>query len=169
MADLISTLTPDTQDKVRTLIALAEERYGYKVKVVSARRSCEEQAKIYAQGRTAPGKIISNAKGCLSWHVLGRAVDLSFVSPNPTAADWDNLGEIGESLGFKWGKRFSGTLNDLPHFEYHPGVTIEQVCPNPDDCEGGVSQSMGGSASSDGMWPALAAFAAGFIVGYMVI
>jgi len=169
LADLISTLTPDTQEKVRTLIALAEERYGYKVKVVSARRSCDEQAKIYAQGRTSPGKIVSNAKGCMSWHVLGRAVDLAFIYPNPTAADWDNLGEIGESLGFKWGKRFSGTLNDLPHFEYHPGVAIEQVCLNPDDCEGGVSQSMGGSDPGIDAWQAIAALSAGFIVGYLVI
>lgn len=168
MADLISTLTPDTQERVVQLLSAAEERYGYKLKVVSARRSCEEQAKLYAQGRTAPGKVVTNAKGCMSWHVLGRAVDIAFVSPNPTAQDWDNLGEIGESLGFKWGKRFSGTLNDLPHFEYHPGVKIEQVCFNPDDCDGGVSQSMGSATSgSADVWSALAVCAAAFVVGYL--
>lgn len=168
---LIDTLTPDTREKVVQLLSEAKERYGYDLKVVSARRSCEEQAKLYAQGRTAPGKVVTNARGCMSWHTLGRAVDIAFVSPNPTAQDWDNLGEIGESLGFKWGKRFSGTLNDLPHFEYHPGVAIEQVCVNPDDCEGGVSRSMGvspgSSSSEDLLWIAVAGFSVGFIASYL--
>jgi hypothetical protein len=153
-SDLLSTLTPDTREKVEDLLAQAKDQYGYNLKVVSARRGCDEQAKLYAQGRTAPGKVVTNSQGCKSWHVLGRAVDIAFVSPNPSPQDWDNLGAIGEALGFKWGKRFSGTLNDLPHFEYHPGLKIEDVCPDPSDCDGGVAVSMGqGGASGEPAWP----------------
>jgi hypothetical protein len=156
VADLLSTLTPDTREKVEQLLAEAQAQYGYNLKVVSARRGCAEQAKLYAQGRTAPGKVVTNAQGCKSWHVLGRAVDIAFVSPNPSPQDWDNLGAIGEALGFKWGKRFSGTLNDLPHFEYHPGMKIEDVCPDPSDCDGGVASSMGqGGAAGEPAWPYL--------------
>jgi hypothetical protein len=139
-ADL-SLLTPDTREKAEQLLEMAAAQ-GLQVRVVSTRRDCVEQARLYAQGRTTPGTVVTNAKGCRSWHVLGRAFDIALVG-NPSPADWDAVGAIGEGLGLVWGKRFSGTLNDLPHFEWHPGMTTESVCPNPDDCEGGVATSMG--------------------------
>ena len=30
---------------------------------------------------------------------------------------WQRIGEIGESVGLKWGGRWEGTKRDLPHFE----------------------------------------------------
>jgi peptidoglycan L-alanyl-D-glutamate endopeptidase CwlK len=167
---LLATLTPDTREKVEELLALARERYGYNLKIVSARRTCEEQARLYAIGRTAPGQIVTNSRGCMSWHTMGRAVDLAFVSPNPTIQDWDNLGDLGQSIGFIWGKYFTG-LQDLPHFEYHPGVKIEQLCHDPSDCEGGVRASMSyaGGASSGGVnWWVVAAAAGAAAVIYLL-
>lgn len=141
MADL-SLLEAETRAKAEALLAQAQAA-GLSLTVVSTRRSCADQARLYAQGRTTPGTIVTNAKGCRSWHVLGRAFDVAFTGMSPTPSDWDTVGAIGEGLGLTWGKRFSGTLNDLPHFEWHPGMTTEQVCPNPDDCDGGVAQSLG--------------------------
>lgn len=166
--EMLATLTPDTRAKAEELIALAKERYGYVLKIASARRTCQQQAGLYAIGRTAPGAIVTNSRGCLSWHVMGRAIDIAFVSPNPTIHDWDRLGELGQSIGFIWGKYFTG-LQDLPHFEYHPGVKIEQVCPDPSDCEGGVrnSMSLGGSSSSVDWWT-VAAVAGGLAVLYLL-
>ena len=175
MTELIDTLTPDTREKVLELLALAQERYGYKLRIVSARRSCQEQAKLYAQGRTAPGNVVTNAKGCMSWHTLGRAVDLGFIQPNPSPQDWENLGELGESLGFIWGKRFGPKLNDLPHFEYHPGVKIEQICTNPDDCEAGVAASMGvtfgsgSSGSSESVFPYVAIVISSAVIAWALL
>jgi hypothetical protein len=52
-------------------------------------------------------------------------------------AVWDSpiyarLGAKWETMGGKWGGRFK----DPGHFEFHPGLTIEQVCPDSTDCEG---------------------------------
>lgn len=139
---LLDTLTPDTRAVAEEFLARARDELGLDVRVVSTRRSCEEQAKLYAQGRTAPGKVVTNSKGCMSWHVMGRAFDVMIQGSGIGVAEWDRLGALGESMGLKWGKYFAN-LNDTPHFEYHPGMVIEQFCQDPDECEAGVAASMG--------------------------
>lgn len=44
--------------------------------VTSGRRSMRDQEKLYAQGRTAPGPIVTNARPGQSAHNYGRAVDV---------------------------------------------------------------------------------------------
>lgn len=144
-ADL-SALEPETRELAETLLARVREELGYELRVVSTRRDCAEQARLYAQGRTAPGNVVTNARGCMSWHVMGRAFDVAFVRPNPGVAEWNAVGAIGESLGLVWGKNFPG-LNDVPHFQNSRGLRIEDFCVDPDDCEGGVARSMGLSPS----------------------
>lgn len=46
------------------------------------------------------------------------------------------LGAIAEKLGFVWG----GNWNDPTHFEYHPGLDIEGICPDPRDCDMSVGR-----------------------------
>lgn len=104
---------------------------GIKIKLTSGIRSCAQQNAIYAQGRTTAGPIVTGAKGCRSWHVQGRAVDFE---PSPrTPQAYAAVGAIAEGLGGVWGGRFSN-LQDLGHIEYHPGLKIEDVCPNPEAC-----------------------------------
>jgi len=115
---------------------------GIHLRLVSGRRTCAQQNGLYALGRTAPGQIVTDARGCRSWHVVGRAVDFDFGQPpslgrRPTEADYAHVGALWQSLGGVWGVRVSGGV-DLPHLEYHPGLTITQVCPNPDACRDGV-------------------------------
>lgn len=105
---------------------------GIRIRLTSGIRSCAQQNAIYAQGRTAPGAIVTGAKGCQSWHVQGRAVDFE---PTPRSAQaYAAVGAIAEQLGGVWGGRFSN-LQDLGHIEYHPGLTIAQVCPHPEACK----------------------------------
>lgn len=138
----LDSLTPDTRALAEQLLALAAAE-GYDLLVVSTRRTCAEQNALYAQGRTAPGNIVTKARGCMSWHVLGRAFDIAIRSPkNASAADWQRIGALGESVGLKWGGHFKSFV-DLPHFEYHPGQTMEQACPDPDDCEGAIERAWG--------------------------
>lgn len=109
-------------------------REGYRIRYHSGRRTCAEQDKLFAQGRTAPGAIVTNARGCQSWHVLGRAVDFDFVK-GERDRDYRRIGQIAESFGCVWGGRFDvGGSPDLGHLEYHPGMTIEQACPDPNAC-----------------------------------
>lgn len=127
----LKTLTPDTQIALSQLLSFAE-MFGYQPQVRSALRTCAQQNAIYAQGRTKPGPIVSGARGCMSWHVLGRAADLN-LGEGTTREDYEFLGEEWERMGGVWGGRFSN-IDDPGHYEWHPGVTIEEVCPNPDRC-----------------------------------
>jgi hypothetical protein len=139
----LEDLTPDTQERVQMLVELAAEK-GIGIHPISTKRSCAEQRSIYAQGRTAPGSIVTAANGCMSWHVWGRAIDLLAVregkvvsNGNDPVYDW--LGAQAKAIGMRWGGDFSWG-RDAPHFEYHPGVTISQVCPDPEACEAALKQ-----------------------------
>lgn len=133
---LWSALEPSTREFVREVLARARAA-GLAPRLTSGRRSCAEQNRLYAQGRTAPGAIVTHARGCQSWHVAGRAVDVTLGASAP-ASEYAKIGAIGKELGGKWGGDFPG-FPDLGHLEYHPGLRIEDVCPNPDNCTDPVS------------------------------
>ena len=133
----LEDLTPDTLDVARRFIEAAEGQ-GLKTKVISTLRTCSDQAKIYAQGRTEPGAIISGASGCRSWHVWGRAFDLLILDEKGSAVTdgkdprYDKLGEIGRDFGLIWGGHFAWG-RDAVHFEYHPGLSMNALCPDSTD------------------------------------
>ncbi len=91
------------------------EKNGYKLKITSGYRSQEEQNRLYAQGRTAPGAIVTWTKK--SKHTTRNAFDCAFIGkdPYPKNFDWTKIGILGEKLGLKWGGRFK--QKDLVHFE----------------------------------------------------
>lgn len=84
------------------------------IRVTEVKRSQERQDQLYAQGRTAPGPIVTWTR--TSAHLDGRAFDVTIVGA-PEYDDWPEawelLGEVGEELGLKWG----GHFQDYGHFE----------------------------------------------------
>src|SRR5881397_2564020 len=64
---LIATLLPEVQPYARALIAKAAAN-GITIRVISGLRTYDEQNDLYAQGRTEPGKIVTNARGGYSNH-----------------------------------------------------------------------------------------------------
>lgn len=97
------------------------KKVGYNIIFTHTLRTIEEQDELYAQGRTKPGKIITNAKGGFSFHNYGVAFDICPVVNNKL--DWNNInlfdtiGKIGISLGLEWGGSWK-ELVDRPHFQY---------------------------------------------------
>lgn len=95
-------------------------------------RSNEEQARLYAQGRTAPGPEVTKAKPGQSKHnsLPSEAFDIAFKNSDG-GLDWSeylfkDFAEIVKPLGVKWGGDFGwkpGEGWDKPHFE--------QMKPNP--------------------------------------
>lgn len=81
-------------------------------------RSIAEQNALYAQGRTKPGKIVTNAKGGQSKHNFGKAFDICFLINKKASyvGPWDKVGSIGEKCGLIWGGRWTKFV-DKPHFE----------------------------------------------------
>jgi len=87
---------------------------GYDIRITSGFRSQAEQNALYAQGRTAPGEIVTWTKD--SKHVVQNAFDVAFKgNPYPKNFDWEKLGIIGEELGLRWGGRWK--VKDSLHFE----------------------------------------------------
>ena len=102
--------------------------------IVQSFRSSAEQARLYAQGRTTPGAIVTNAKPGSSYHEYGLAFDVAILQdgkptwPNDVPL-WTRIGEQGEALGLVWGGRFPG-LKDYGHFELRmPGIGPGQSQP----------------------------------------
>lgn len=97
-------------------------------------RDNEVQDHLYAQGRTRPGAIVTNARGGESPHntrlrglPAALAYDLAFVRARSSsgriiAATWDEkmpwnvLGAIGLGLGLEWGHFFPSP--EMPHFQF---------------------------------------------------
>jgi peptidoglycan L-alanyl-D-glutamate endopeptidase CwlK len=103
-------------------------------------RSIAEQDALYAQGRTKPGPIVTNAKGGTSYHNYGLAIDFALLMPNGKSVSWDMLRDgdgdkvadwmevvaEGKALGFTWGGEFE-SIYDPPHLEITFGLTTKQL------------------------------------------
>ncbi len=85
-------------------------------------RSAEEQQKLYDQGRTTPGNVVTNAAPGQSLHNFEptHAFDIAFRKPDGSL-DWDvtlfeNYARIAKQLGLDWGGDWT-TFKDRPHFQ----------------------------------------------------
>jgi hypothetical protein len=118
----LDTLEPDFKPQVEELIAKTKAATGRKWAISDARRTMAQQRDIYAQGRTKPGKVVSNAKPGQSAHNFGYAVDLW-----PLTADGDFdwgarqslfkvMADIAVDMGLTAGFYFK-SIHDSPHIE----------------------------------------------------
>lgn len=165
---LLPSLQWQTRRQFKRLAKRLEKETRLRLEVRSGRRTCAEQADLYASGRTRGGAIVTHAEGCRSWHTLGRAVDAYVVLPDgrrsTNQADYEYAGRLWENeLDGVWGGDFAGfgPGGDAGHFEYHPGLKTADVCPVPTDCEAAV-RKWGREASP---WKAVIAGALGISVG----
>ncbi|BFM41650.1 hypothetical protein CFS9_02910 [Flavobacterium sp. CFS9] len=99
------------------------------IRITQGLRTFAEQDDLYAQGRTKPGKKLTNAKGGQSVHNYGFAVDGVLIIDGKTAswdfkkdfdgdsvADWDECVKIFAKYGWSWGGNWT-SFKDMPHFE----------------------------------------------------
>lgn len=127
-----TTLTPLLKRKSELVVAAMAAK-GYKVSVFQGYRSFAEQDYLYAQGRTRPGPIVTNAKGGDSLHNYGVAIDIVFLVNRH--ASWSNnhpwalLGTVGKSHGLEWGGDWVGFV-DRPHFQMLQGYTLQDFKSN---------------------------------------
>lgn len=112
---------------------------GIPLTVTFTLRSNATQAALYAQGRTRPGSIVTNAAPGHSFHNFGLALDVvptellglprwGDTPEHQARADalWAKLGAIGKSIGFRWGDEFR-SIKDRPHFEWSGELTLAQL------------------------------------------
>lgn len=99
---------------------------GHPMFVAQGVRTQAEQQALYAQGRTAPGKIVTMKDGVThpSNHQphadgLGHAADCAFFgvpAPFDERLPWEAFGGMVEAEGLTWGGRWSHP-HDSPHAE----------------------------------------------------
>ena len=107
-------------------------------------RTCAEQDGLYAQGRSKPGSIVTNAKGGQSYHNYGLAIDIvllvdkdkngSFETASwdlktdfdgDGKSDWMEVVSIFKRYGYEWGGDWK--FVDAPHFQKTLGRSIHEL------------------------------------------
>ena len=125
----ISDLHPTLRKKIEQLQKLCKKN-GITIGITECVRTVAEQNALYAQGRTTPGKIVTNANGTSyrSMHQWGIAFDfclrmdvdgdgsISDDAFNDATGLFEKVGKLGKSLGLEWGGDWT-SIKDRPHFQ----------------------------------------------------
>lgn len=127
----IGLLHPKIRCEVTTLVNMANAAIGKNItiRIVQSLRTIEEQNDLYAQGRTKPGKKVTNAAGGSSYHNYGLAIDFAFLVngkeiswdvnkdwDGDKTADWLEVVQIFLKGGYEWGGNWK-SIKDNPHFQ----------------------------------------------------
>ncbi|MFK5981463.1 MAG: M15 family metallopeptidase [Flavobacteriaceae bacterium] len=121
-------------------------------------RPDEEQDRLYAKGRTKPGRKVTWVKAGGSYHNYGLAVDIvllidkdkngtfesaswntKYDGNNDGIADWLEVVGIFNAYGWRWGLfNKKGKRYDLPHFQKSMGYKTKELKQLPKDEKGYV-------------------------------
>ncbi len=129
----LATLHPKAQAAARDFMQraiLALALYDLYPRIISGTRSYAEQNALYEQGRSRPGRIVTNARGGYSNHNFGIAFDVGIFNARGQYIDetlpekevsrlYRILAPIGAAVGETWGGSWK-SFPDEPHYELHP-------------------------------------------------
>lgn len=99
---------------------------GLDILIYCTLRTNAEQAILYAQGRSKPGPVVTNAKPGESLHnpdANGHAWAFDAVPLAHGKAQWadalalERMGVCGEAVGLQWAGRWRGKLRERVHFQ----------------------------------------------------
>jgi len=135
---IIETLHPLIREKAKKFYITCE--FAKKpILIYCGIRTPNEQAVLYAQGRTTEGKIVTYAKPYQSWHNFALAFDFCLLDKTGTKSVWDTkvdldnnkisdwleVVKIAKELGFESGIDFKS--QDAPHLQMRFGLTTAQA------------------------------------------
>lgn len=119
--DSILSLDPKIQN-MAWLVLEGCLNAGFVAHAISGTRTYAEQDELYAQGRTKPGKIVTNAPAGFSNHNFALAFDIGIFTESGAYLEesplYDRAGAIGKTCGWLWGGDWQ--RQDKPHFEWRP-------------------------------------------------
>jgi peptidoglycan L-alanyl-D-glutamate endopeptidase CwlK len=145
----IQTLHPKIRTEVLNLYRRAnnlELGKGVRLRFSYTFRTPEEQDNLFSQGRTRPGKRVTNAKAWQSIHNYGLAFDIVLLYDNDNNGtfeeaswdtkrdgdkdgipDWLEVTKIFTQAGYTNGFITNGRRWDLPHFQKDFGYTWRRL------------------------------------------
>lgn len=126
----LDDLLPYVEQLAREFLDRCKDE-GIDVLVTSTYRDHESQNALYAQGRTKPGRKVTNAKGGQSyhnWRVAFDVVPLRDGKPvwGTSGEDgklWQAIGAIGVEVGLEWAGNWK-SFKEYPHFQHTGGLTL---------------------------------------------
>jgi len=133
----LATLEPKAQVKFKKFILRAQAiaaALGCDYKAISGTRGKAEQNKLYAKGRTAPGRKVTNARYGYSNHNFAIALDFGVFAgnkyidntdPSRASAVHRAVAAVAEEYGIDWGGNWK-SFKDVPHFEVKSNLTTTQ-------------------------------------------
>lgn len=121
MSRLLTDLKPEIRPKVDAFLAACEAA-NIDLIVTCTSRTAAEQTVLWNQGRTTPGRIVTNAKAGQSAHNYGLAIDIVPVLHGKLIWDdtdpvWQEIGRLGQAAGLVWLGAAGSTFREDPHFE----------------------------------------------------
>jgi peptidoglycan L-alanyl-D-glutamate endopeptidase CwlK len=137
-APTITELHPVVKEKTNQLVENAS-RLGITVIITDGFRSHDEQDKLYGQGRTSKGPVVTQVRGGGSFHNYGLAVDFALRTKNGRVVwdmeldgnrngepDWLEVVAVAKELGFSWGGDWK-SFKDYPHLQMDFGYSISEL------------------------------------------
>lgn len=137
----IELLHPKLRTEAKKILEEASAKLtgDYTLRFTHTLRTHAEQDKLYAQGRTVKGSIVTNARGGQSYHNYGLAIDICLLSKDGTkvswdanmdsdkdgVADWLEIVAVFKKYGWEWGGNWR--FRDMPHFQKTFGQTISSL------------------------------------------
>lgn len=108
---------------------------GIDLLITQTYRSPADQNALFAEGRTAPGHIVTRAKAGQSMHQYRVAYDVVPLRngkpvwdlvPYVNKAIWQQVGAIGKAQGLEWAGDWI-EFQEYPHFQYTGGLSIAEL------------------------------------------
>lgn len=115
------------------------------IRIVQGLRTFDEQNALYALGRTKAGKVVTNARGGVSYHNYGLAIDfvllydkdgngtfealswdINYDFDKDGVADWQEVVKAFKNIGWNWGGDWQ-SLKDNPHLQNTFGYSISEL------------------------------------------
>ena len=126
----LDDLLPPVKERVEKFLNAAKAA-GIDLLITSTYRDNASQDALYAQGRTTPGKKVTNAKAGQSWHNYKCAVDVVPIVAGKPRWDvkdevWQQVGALGKAAGLEWAGDWK-KFKEYPHFQYTGGLTLAQL------------------------------------------
>lgn len=117
----LATLDPAFRGTVERVLARSAEATGVEWIVTEGRRTMARQAELFAQGRTAPGRVVTKARPGSSSHNFGLGADLCPLKDGKAWWEapktiWQQMADLAEEEGLEAGFYFQ-TIFDAPHIE----------------------------------------------------
>lgn len=116
----LTVLHPLFRPKAEEFVQAANAA-GLDVLVYCTVRTMQEQADLYAQGRTKPGKVVTRARPGESAHNFGLAFDGApliggKIDWDPENPIWTRYGKVATDIGLEWAGNWV-EFKEYPHIQ----------------------------------------------------